>query len=414
MAQQTLAAPTAPAERIQIVDILRGFALLGILVVNMELFSHPVQTVLLPYAGSGFADRAAAFMIRFLAEGKFYSLFSFLFGLGFYLLMERLEQKKLQMKRIYVRRLLALLIFGVTHALLLWVGDILALYAVTGLTLLLFRRAKPRTLLTWAVILVLLMPLFYAGSLGLLELGRAAGPETAAEIDASLQTSVEGARADAERGMEGYLQRSYFAVTAQRWYDWSSFMVIGNLSLLPGVLAMFLVGLYFGKRRLLAEAEANRPFFRRLLVWGLVIGLPGNFLFASLGLDAARSVPTLPLLIGSLGQALGAPMLALAYVAALVLLSQSRAVGPWLARLAPVGRMALSNYLTQSVVCSTLFYGYGLGLFGKVGTALGLVVTLAVYLPLIPLSAWWLGRFRFGPMEWLWRTITYWSKQKMS
>jgi uncharacterized protein len=406
--------PVSPAERIQILDILRGFALFGILIVNMEIFSHPVQRILLPLAAATTPiDRAATFLVRFLAEGKFYSLFSFLFGLGFYLLIDRLKQKGLPVGRVYLRRLLALLAFGVAHAVLLWVGDILTLYAVLGLLLLLFRRARPRPLLIWAAVLALVMTILFAISVVLIELGRQEGPEVSAEIDASLNIGVEAARGDAERAMQGYRQRSYLAVTAQRWYDWTSFMLSGNLALAPNVLAMFLVGLYFGKRRLLAEVDSHLPFFRRLLLWGLVIGLPCNLLYAAISLDVARSVPSPQVLLGMAGQAIGAPFLALAYASALVLLSRAPATARLVARLAPVGRMALSNYLTQSLVCSTIFYGYGGGLFGKVGTAAGLLLAVLIYALQIPLSAWWLGRFRFGPAEWLWRTLTYLRRQPM-
>jgi uncharacterized protein len=407
-------APVAPAERIQVLDVIRGFALLGILSVNMALFSHPVQTIFLPVAPDApFLERASVFLVRFLAEGKFYALFSALFGLGFYLLIDRLSAKGLATGRIYLRRLLALLGFGVAHALLLWVGDILVVYALCGLVLWLFRRARPRTLLIWAAVFIVLPLMFYAASTGLIAVARSAGPQSAAAVEAALNSTVEGAARDAQAATLAYRQPSYMAVTAQRWRDWSGFLATANLTLIPNVLAMFLVGLYFGKRKLIANAAANLPLFRRLLVIGLAIGLPLNFPFALYTLDQSRAILNPQTLLAMVGQGLGAPFLTLAYVSAVILLAHAPATARFMAFLAPVGRMALTNYLLQSLICSTIFYGYGLGLFGQIGTAAGLVLAVVIYALQIPLSNWWLSHFRFGPAEWLWRTLTYLRLQPM-
>ena len=165
-------APTQQVERIQIVDILRGFALFGILLVNMALFSRPFQSILFPADPSmPWYDRAAEWLIHTLAEGKFYAMFSLLFGLGMVLLMERIQARGGRFVPLYVRRLLALLLIGLVHAFLIWPGDILILYALVGFPLILFRKARPRTLLIWAVILIAIPLLLTAASTGTDRLG---------------------------------------------------------------------------------------------------------------------------------------------------------------------------------------------------------------------------------------------------
>ena len=145
----------------------------------------------------------------------------------------------------------------------------------------------------------------------------------------------------------------------------------------------------------------------------IIIGLIGNGIYVYFGQQANRAMPSLVNLISLAGQTFGAPALALFYMASLTLLAE-RPV--WRGRLAPLanaGRMALTNYLLQSLVCTILFYGYGFGLYGRIGAAGGIVLTAAIFLVQVALSTWWLGRFRFGPMEWLWRTLTYGKRQEM-
>jgi len=404
-------APVRLAERIETIDILRGFALLGILLVNIAIFSRPAQIIVLPLdASTPAVDRAADWLVRFLAEGKFYSLFSFLFGLGFALQMTRAEERGARLGWTYARRLIVLLGFGLIHAFLIWVGDILTVYALLGLLLLLFRKAKPRTLLIWAGVFLSLPILFYGFTVAMIELGRSAGPDVAAQIEQSFAEQDAVYRADVERANRAYASGNYFEITEQRAYDMTSFMGPGILFMAPGVFAMFLIGLYFGRRRLFQNIDEHLTFFRRLLWWGLAIGVPGNFVYAMLIQSLSRAQPSLTLLVATAGQTIGAPALSLAYVSAFVLLSRRVT---WLNVLAPVGRFALSNYLTQSIICTLIFYGYGLGLFGKVGYALCLLLVVIIYAAQVAVSQWWARRFQFGPAEWLWRSLTYMKPQPM-
>ena len=302
-------APVQPADRILLVDVLRGFALLGILLVNMDLFSHPAQTLVLPLEpGTPWYDRAAVWLVLFLAEGKFYSLFSLLFGLGLTLQMARIEGRGARFAPVYARRLVVLLGIGLIHAFLIWIGDILTYYAMLGFLLLLFRKARPRTLLIWAAILIALPLLLNLAFVLLLALGRSV-PEGAAQIDQALAEQQLVFRAEIERAYQVYANGDFVEITAQRARD-MGFLFGGTLFALgANILAMFLVGLYFGKRQVFQQIDEHRPLFRRLLVWGLGIGVIGNVTYATLIPSLARFEPSPLLLAALIGQGLGAPAL---------------------------------------------------------------------------------------------------------
>ena len=405
--------PVQQTERIQIVDILRGFALFGILFVNMTIFSHPIQAIVLPADPNlPFYDRAALWLIHALGEGKFYALFSLLFGLGLTLQMERIEGRGGRFVPLYARRLLVLLGIGIVHAFLIWMGDILILYALLGFLLILFRKAQPRTLLIWVVILIALPLLFNAAITGLVSWAITI-PEAAPQIEQSFAKAEAGFVADLQRGAQVYPSGNFAEITAQRVSDYFSMGLAGFTVMGFNVMAMFLLGVYFGKRAIFKNLEEHEGLFRKLLLWGLLIGLIGNLLYATLIMPISRVYQTWTLLLATTGQTVGAPLLMLAYVSTLCLLALNPVWRKRLQVLAPVGQMALTNYLTQSIVCTLIFYGYGLGLFGKVGHAAGIALTLVIYLLQIPLSHWWMKRFYYGPAEWLWRSLTYGKFQPM-
>lgn len=403
--------PTLPAERIQTLDVLRGFALLGILLVNMALFANPVQYTMIPRAESGALDRGAEWLVRFLAEGKFFSLFSFLFGLGFTIQMARAESKGVPFIPRYLRRAMVLLIFGLIHGILIWVGDILVYYALLGVLLIFFRHMKFKWVWTWLVFLALLPSLFTG--LGYLGWQMALStPEGTYIIEHQITEQLTLYKGMVTQAYEIYANGNFWEITRQRVSD-LLFMWLISLFIAPSIFAMFLLGSIFGRKGYLHHPEQHTTLFRRLLVWGIIVGIVGNALYASLILTGARATPTLDSFVAGVGQAVGAPALMLAYVAAITLGMLNPRWQPKLQWLAPVGRMALTNYLLQSVICTTLFYGYGFGLFGKMGAAAGLVLTLAIYALQIVWSRWWLARFQFGPVEWLWRTLTYGRAQPL-
>ena len=401
------AGPVALAERIQTIDILRGFALFGILLVNMHLFSYPVQELLIGYDEAGpLLDRVAALGIQVFAESKFYPIFSFLFGLGFALQIQRAEERGSPFIPLYLRRLCILLLIGLAHAAFVWVGDILVLYAVLGVTLLLFfRKRSPRALLVWAGVFLAIAVLLPAGLSGLAMLAKLT-PAGAAEVSASFAASDAGLRAEAAQAAVIYATGSFAEITAQRLSD-LRLMYSVAIFLAFNAFAMFLLGLYAGRRGIFRNISAHTPLFTRVFWWGCALGLSSSFAHAMVSHGPEFALPTWLDVLADAARSLGAPVLALGYIAGFTLLLQHAA---WRARLGPlaaVGRMALTNYLMQSLIATTLFYGYGFGLFEQVGPGLGLLITVTIFGLQIPLSVWWLRHFQYGPVEWLWRTLTY-------
>jgi len=396
--------PVEAAERIQTVDILRGFAILGIFVVNMGAFSAPFMLVFVePDHWTAWYDRVAQILVAWLATGKFYTLFSFLFGLGLSIQMTRVESRGGRFVPLYVRRLLALLLIGLVHAFLIWMGDILVSYALLGFILLLFRRRSETTLKAW-FIACFLLPLV------LMTIGAAWGQFGSGESRPEEQMARMSETVD--DSMRVYAAGTFREIMERRALDAAD--ILGFLPIYGGqILALFLAGLWAGRRRLCEQIPEHVPLLRRARNWALPVGLALSGVFA---LTYESTNPLAPDFRGlgiQVCNAIGATSLSLAYACGIALLVQRE---EWRRRLGPiaaVGRTALSNYLLQSIVSTLIFYSYGLGLYGKVGPAAGLLLVAAVYAIQIPLSNWWLGRFRFGPAEWLWRSLTYARVQPM-
>jgi uncharacterized protein len=401
--------PITSSERIEVVDILRGFALFGILLVNMALFKAPWMPGLPPATTSVSAiDQLAAWAIDLFATGKFFTLFSFLFGFGFAMQMLRAQERGAPFVARFTRRLLVLLAIGLTHALLIWYGDILVSYALLGFVLILFRNRSPRALLIWAAALLILATLLIGATTALNEMSQSI-PEARAQIAQVEAEMLAQSREEHARDIAIYGGGSYFAIVAERAQDYQA-ALFGLLFMFAPILAMFLLGLYAGKRRILHDVEAHLALLRRVRFWGLLLG----FTFSALAVLAQARLSMFGALLAEiLHFSLVGPVLSMGYAATIVLLARD---ARWRARLAPLGaagRMALTNYLMQSLICTTIFYGYGLGLYGQVGAAIGIALAVVIYALQIPFSAWWLARFRFGPAEWLWRSLTYGRRQPM-
>ncbi len=404
-------APVSASERITTLDILRGFALGGILLVNMSFFTMPMMYAFGAVPAPGTAlDKAVHAGIIFLAQGKFYSLFSFLFGLGFSIQLARATARGASGAKFYARRIAVLLAIGLVHAFLIWSGDILILYALLGFPLILFRNRKPKALLIWALVLFLVPILLTAGLAGALHMGKAFGPKDEilkdfAKRDADMAREVE-------RAQRAYAHGSYPEMVGQRArevafvYSWSFFFA-------PNVLAMFLLGLWAGKVEIFRNVSAHLPFTRKVQGWGLVIGVVGNGVYTWSVLTGNPGFPDAKMAIGTLAFGFGAPALSMFYASTLTLLAQDPAWARRFVPLAALGRMALTNYLLQSIICTTIFYSYGAGLFGGVGFAAGLLFWIVIYVLQMPFSLWWLRRFQMGPAEWLWRTLAYGKAQPM-
>lgn len=402
----TIGAPTAPHERLQLIDALRGFALLGILVVNLGDFTlywglTAEQKASLTTAGTdGYAD----FLIRMFGYGKFNTIFSFLFGLGFAMFLARGKRGDGEFLPFFRRRLSILLMIGAIHMTFIWYGDIVALYAALGFILILFRRLSDRALLVWSVVLILSHPVLT--SIIVLSGGTIDPGEPLRRAEQWLSARVFG-----------FPPEYYFAVvSSDSWLDLLKYNLAGpfyrigemiSTSRLQRVLGMFLLGLWAGRRMIFQNPHAHRTLFRRLLILGLPIGLAGNAAYATMPSLIERNITA------ELLYALSVVPLALAYVAAFSLLWMHARMRRWLTALVPAGRLALTVYISQTVICIALFYGVGLGLGGRVGPTLFLPIALAIFSLQILLSAVWLRYFRFGPLEWLWRSLTYGQRQAM-
>ncbi|MBX9400437.1 DUF418 domain-containing protein [Lysobacter sp. BMK333-48F3] len=378
------------AQRIEQLDALRGFALFGILIVNIGAFASPYYGLgLADPAYDGAADRAVRWLVAAGFELKFYLLFSFLFGYSFTLQMDSAQRAGQAFVPRMLRRLAGLWLIGLAHALLLFHGDILTTYAVLGLILLALRRAAPALALRIAAALLLLTAAGWAALAALAAWdGTAADPAAAA---LAAQANLAGFTGDAA------------AVIAQRSRELASTGVLLALLQAPCALAMFLCGLVAGRRRLLADPESHRPLLHRLRWLGLCCGLPAAAAYACVAVWRPGGALELLALAGCV---LTAPWLSAGYLAWAMTAFATRAGARVAAWLAPAGRMALSNYLLQSLVCAWAFSGYGLGLMGRVSPLQASIFALLLFGAQTSLSRWWLRRRAYGPLEWLLRAIT--------
>ena len=391
--------PLNPTARIVEVDMVRGFALFGVLLVNMYGFGAD------SIAWDSPADQLAFTIMRVFFESKSWTLFSMLFGFGFAMQLRRAQKRGVSFSATYLRRLGALFAIGAAHA-LLFDGDILMLYAILGLGLPWVHRLPTRWLLLLAAGLMLVFPLSR-----LLE-----ALDPSAERDEVL--TVNEARID----LEYALQEDVYSVGSL------AEVALDNANAIPAdpledrktpesglaVLAMFLVGFCLGRSRTPLDFSALAQPIARFRAWGLGLGLVAmageRFLATSAGYTVFRPQQASPGIqfAGDLLFAFGTIALALGYAAAILLAAQSPRGRALLAPLAAVGRFALTVYLTQTLMFTTLFYGYAFGQAFRLGPAA--VTFWAVFFFAVQVVAcqWWSRRFRFGPMEWLWRSLTQW------
>ncbi|MEA1978964.1 MAG: M20/M25/M40 family metallo-hydrolase, partial [Chloroflexota bacterium] len=383
-------APVASHERIELIDVLRGFAIFGILVANMASYSGQPPG---PGAWTQTSDSAIFILTRFFIEAKFYSLFSFLFGWGMAVQMTRAQAKGTAFLPLYVRRLLVLLLIGVIHGALIWIGDILTLYALLGFLLLLFRKRSPRFLL-FASIAFLSLSIFLVLPIEAVQNFRAWYVEAGSAFRLQLYPQSL------------YQNGSYLEITRLRIQEFVSRHTYSLFSL-GNVFAMFLLGLAAGKFGFFQNLERYRSRIRKGIWIALAVGVIFNALFVSATIWPDRFPADYWQTVRVGARTIGAPAMMLFYISAIILLFQHSRWRLRLIRLAPVGRTALSNYLFQSVLFTMVFYSYGMGFYGRIDPTTGLILTLLVFLLQISLSAWWLDRYRFGPVEWIWRTLTY-------
>nr|WP_084738916.1 DUF418 domain-containing protein [Stenotrophomonas bentonitica] len=386
----------AGGDRIEVIDILRGVALLGILLMNMEALSGPLDlafTGIDPHwTGLDYWVDAAVYV---LVQGKFFTLFSLLFGAGFAIMAQRAEAARRDLTPFYLRRSAGLLLIGLCHALLVWSGDILVIYALVSLPLLATREAPQRWLPAMGVLTYLCaaaMMLLLGAVVGLAAQAQGEGGSMASAI-AQGQHTVELQR-------QAYGHGTFVQAVAQRASDLGT-ALSGALIIGPEVLGMFLLGSWFARSGALAEPERFERLYRRLRLGALPVGL-------GLMLLSALWVPYLA--PGTFTPTTGAAYALSSLASLLMCLGYLAWIVHWhrhLRVLAPMGRMALTQYILQSLVCTWLFYGYGLGAFETLPRAWQVPFALALFALQVLLSHAWLKHFRFGPLEWVWRAMTY-------
>jgi uncharacterized protein len=423
MADLTASEPAAPAEarpvdggeRLVLLDVLRGFALCGVFIANVFVWfngtglvpQEPAREALLPPL-----EAATTYAFHFFIHQKFFALFAFMFGLGFSVQLQRAEARGTSVVPFYLRRMAALLLIGCVHALALWYGDILTTYALAGFLLLLFRNRSDRTLLIGAVALLL-----FAFAFSMLQKSLPLLFQSREAVEAAAQASEAQSKALRVAALGAYSQGTWLQTCrANAGFFVERYANVGLATILALPLSRFLLGLWVGRRKLFHDVASNRRLFRRILLWGLVFGVLGNggvLLVRALTLQklVPEKAPWLVLMRGV--QEAGVVGLAAFYVAGLALLFLRPVWRKVLAVLAPVGQMALTNYLSQSVIALLLFNGYGLGLIGQTRRVTCVLLPLGIFCVQVLLSHLWLARFRFGPVEWLWRSMTYGRLQPM-
>lgn len=407
---KTIALPVSEKERIILLDVLRGLAIFGILMVNMQIFFRPMLHMLIGYQGDEtILNLLSTILIKFFFEGKFYVLFSLLFGYGFFIFMKKTPVEGHSILPVYLRRVFFLLIFGILHVVLLWPGDILVFYALFGFLLPLFRKVSDRGLLKWAIWLVVIPTALSALAVLAITLAMKV-PEAAVQVEASLREGGGLMQGMAKKATLAYSTGTFAEVTRIRLLEYKMILP-GILFFYPVVLAMFLLGNLAARKNLIGNYKEHLPFFRKSLRLGASIGIPFSALFVVSYFYAKPQQMDVFQALSTLSIAVGGFFLSLFYISAVVLLFSQEKITTLSKMLSPVGRMALTNYLLHSIICTTLFYSYGFGMFGKVNTFQGILLAILIFALQIPLSHWWLKNFQYGPFEWLWRSLTYMKVQ---
>lgn len=396
----------ASSNRLVTLDALRGFAVMGILAMNIVAFAMPEMAYVSPkaYGGETAADIAAWALGFLLFDGKMRGLFSILFGASMLLIVDRAAASGQNPRSVHYRRMAWLAIFGLCHYFFIWWGDILFLYAAVGCVAFRFRAWEARRLIKWAIALVtlgtVLTSLFFGAQLAV---GNAADNPASPMAEAGREVRAEYARIDGEVAEELALYRGPYLPILGARLDAAVNPFIGVLMTILETLPLMMLGMALFRNGFLTgvwEAAAYRRTALRWLPPGVLLTLLVGWVQWRAGFDYLVAVNAFMAWAGP-----GRLMMTIAYAALLVLLIKGAAGAPWLARVAATGRMAFSNYLGTSIVMTTIFYGYGTGLFGDVDRWTLYLFCIGMWAVMLLWSKPWLDRFRYGPLEWLWRSF---------
>jgi uncharacterized protein len=400
----TCVAPVAAKDRLISMDVLRGFALLGILIMNIQAFAMIFSAYLNPtvYGDLNGINYWTRWFSVVFADQKFITIFSMLFGASIILIVEKAQARGASAASLHYRRMAWLALFGLAHALLIWAGDILFFYAISGMVVFLFRNWQARNLFILSFVLLLLFS-------GYMLLGGAMIAKFPAEDLAKIMEfwapSAELIAEQNAGNRAGWLGQ--WDIRSSMYMD----MLVNFPMMLIRMVATMLIGLGLYKACVLDASRSNK-FYLTGMVIGLGIGLPttmfGLSTIEASGFDMAYSI-----FHGGLFGFWASFFTAFGYICMVQWICRSSENSFFVRWMAPVGQMALSNYIFQSILCGTIFFGWGFGLFGSVERGVQMAVVIAVWAIQIALSGWWLNRYRFGPLEWAWRSLTYWQRQPM-
>lgn len=381
--------------------------------VNIPLMYEPISKM---YLG---ADCDASILqqifdsfITFFFKGKFYLIFSLLFGYGFWLFMNKKSETGQRIVPVFSRRLFFLFLFGVAHVVLLWAGDILVVYALYGFLLLLFRKSSNRKMMRWAIVFVLIPVVFTVFGILSIQSAKFAPPEMqeqiTANIDAAFEQQIQGYQQIVDKANITYSSGSYVEMMKMRLLEYR-LISPAFLFAYPIVLAMFLLGAIIAKKEYLSNHQNHISKIRKAFWWTLIIGVLTNVLYLYYNRIAFLSIPSFPGLWMLITSTVGGIAFAFCYACGIILLYTKGKCTKTFHLMASTGRMALSNYLGQSLICAVLMFCFGW--FGKLVLWQSVLLTIAIFVSQMFFSRWWLSKFYFGPMEWLWRCLTYWKKQ---
>ncbi|MCU5379244.1 DUF418 domain-containing protein [Bacillus cereus] len=378
-------------QRVEVVDAIRGFALFGILLVNMTLIQFGFFANEKPTYIFGKLDEIANWFIQFFGTQNFISLFSFLFGLSIVLLQKSIIAKGKKFPPTYIRRISILLLLGFIHGTFVWSGDILFAYGLIGIFLLMFINRKPKTLLIWATILLALLTLMTYST------------------DPNTNVTDFGPYIEKEHKIHetgSYMDHVNFRLTENpfEYIGIDGFFGLTFITLFTLIFLspLFLIGMYVGKKGWLFEIDKHISAVKKIWL------LTGIFSFTIKILSMFVKHPILLMLQNGLTPV----TMTFFYGSTIILLFHYQKASRLLTYMANMGKMSVSNYLAQSIIATTIFYAYGFGLFGKIGYFFGILLTLGIYTIQLLVSTYWLRKYRMGPVEYVWRLGTYLEKPR--
>ncbi|WP_212975644.1 DUF418 domain-containing protein [Bacillus sp. J14TS2] len=383
--------PILTRDRLQSLDSLRGFSLLGIFIVNMLSFHSPFSYYN-PYEWWQYDDLTSYMWVDIFVQASFYPIFAMMFGYGMVLMQDRFRIKDTSFLKVSVRRLLVLLVFGIIHAFLVWHGDILITYALMGLLLLPMLRLSGPLLLSIGASIYILPQLFMSFIFIMISV---------------IDTSTLGEFTDImnlELSAEVYAEGTFWEITQRRILDW--YMANGPANfvmIIFMILPLMMIGAGAAKLKWLEKANHRKGLWIIVFFVFLLLGLAGKILPLAFGQTISYQY---------IQDMVGGPLLSVAYIALIVLLMSNRFIAKIFQPLASAGRMSITIYISQSIIGTLIFYSYGLGLYGKISVAEGTWLAIGIFVLQVIFAEIWLSKFKQGPVEKLWRIFTYGRNKK--